>query len=358
MCGNSSGERQCSSSSPTPLDAPRSHSHLLITRPSKSRALECFVVEMSERSTHVAMLTLWFMQATLTDLAVTKRNTPSFAVCQRVLHCCHEIIFGDPPPQTVGPYSSTHLALSSRFSRRKVRQHGSPALIGMAMVLAAAPGIPSLVATAGEMAIEQGRVEAGNSLESAEDAASPAGYTLTPQDEDDQDVEFASPDDLEATPRSDSSPEPESSTTPPGPFTTRWPSHSVVAIRTSPALPLQMANIMPRSRASIDPLGQLDHAPMSVGPSPSQSSPSVAVIKRHRLGLYNSVDAAMHRYDLSTQMNLLRGHYCRSEVGTHRNARLSPSLLMGSPCRCNSFLPSRTLPTACSSFRGLPASAR
>lgn len=31
-------------------------SHLLVTRPSKSRALECFVVEISQRSTHVAML--------------------------------------------------------------------------------------------------------------------------------------------------------------------------------------------------------------------------------------------------------------------------------------------------------------
>lgn len=30
-------------------------SHLLVTRPSKSRSLECFVVSMSERSTHLAM---------------------------------------------------------------------------------------------------------------------------------------------------------------------------------------------------------------------------------------------------------------------------------------------------------------
>lgn len=31
-------------------------SHLLVTRPSKSRALECFVVETAQRSTHIAMM--------------------------------------------------------------------------------------------------------------------------------------------------------------------------------------------------------------------------------------------------------------------------------------------------------------
>jgi len=30
--------------------------HLLVTRPSKSRALECFVVEMAHKSTHIALL--------------------------------------------------------------------------------------------------------------------------------------------------------------------------------------------------------------------------------------------------------------------------------------------------------------
>jgi hypothetical protein len=31
-------------------------SHLLVTRPSKSRALECFVVEVAQKSTHIAMI--------------------------------------------------------------------------------------------------------------------------------------------------------------------------------------------------------------------------------------------------------------------------------------------------------------
>ena len=35
---------------------PQNYSHLLITRPSKSRALECFVVEIAQRSTHIAMI--------------------------------------------------------------------------------------------------------------------------------------------------------------------------------------------------------------------------------------------------------------------------------------------------------------
>lgn len=31
-------------------------SHLLVTKPSKSRALECFVIDVAQRSTHIAML--------------------------------------------------------------------------------------------------------------------------------------------------------------------------------------------------------------------------------------------------------------------------------------------------------------
>lgn len=40
---------------PRKLIITSSCSHLLITRPSKSRALECFVCETSERSTHIAL---------------------------------------------------------------------------------------------------------------------------------------------------------------------------------------------------------------------------------------------------------------------------------------------------------------
>lgn len=39
---------------------PPSYSHLLVTRPSKSRALEVFVVETAQRSTHIAMIVRLF----------------------------------------------------------------------------------------------------------------------------------------------------------------------------------------------------------------------------------------------------------------------------------------------------------
>lgn len=40
-------------------------SHLLVTRPSKSRALECFVVEIAHKSTHIAMLVRVVLLCTL-----------------------------------------------------------------------------------------------------------------------------------------------------------------------------------------------------------------------------------------------------------------------------------------------------
>ncbi|KAJ9095191.1 hypothetical protein QFC19_007646 [Naganishia cerealis] len=81
--------------------------HLLITRPTESNALECFVLERAEESTHSAMLTFWFMQTALKDLIAQRQSNPvAFQICQRVLHRCHEIIFGDPPEPSASPYRS------------------------------------------------------------------------------------------------------------------------------------------------------------------------------------------------------------------------------------------------------------
>ncbi|KAI0375002.1 kinase-like protein [Pilatotrama ljubarskyi] len=94
--------------------------HLLVTRPSRSKALESFVVEVAHRSTHIAMLTLWYMQAYLKDLSEPRSNPVSFLICQRVLHECHEIIFGDLPGQSSVPYSSLSLPSQLRHLRRKM----------------------------------------------------------------------------------------------------------------------------------------------------------------------------------------------------------------------------------------------
>ncbi|KAJ9121523.1 hypothetical protein QFC22_002141 [Naganishia vaughanmartiniae] len=189
--------------------------HLLITRPTESNALECFVLERAEESTHSAMLTFWFMQTALKDLITQRQSNPvAFQVCQRVLHRCHEIIFGDPPEQSgSSPYRSlpasprgsslnvgrtiagtlargggggkragllaaastpTSTATPSdarppnalrKYSnniratrtKRRINAHIPPALVGMGVILAGAPGMPALEGLTGQIALMQGR---------------------------------------------------------------------------------------------------------------------------------------------------------------------------------------------------------
>ena len=120
------------------------------------------------------------MQAALRDLVPTRKTNPRpFLICQRVLHRCHEIIFGDPPEPSRSPYRSlphsppTSTAalhpsssmqglwsgLDDESVRRppvRVKEHVLPALVGIGVVLAA-PGMKGLADLAGEWAVLQGR---------------------------------------------------------------------------------------------------------------------------------------------------------------------------------------------------------
>lgn len=262
------------------------------------------------------------MQATLNDLAKTRRNTQAFAICQHALHKCHEIIFGDLPPQASSPYSSLNLPLLSRFARKRVRPHVQPVLVGLGMILAGAPGMPALTPIMGEVAVEQGRVDdEGRDIKSFETAEDDLPQSIGGQLQqsptsatDDSDEDVNSSEHLPSAPplRAVDDHHTLVVAIPKTPLSRR---STITAAQTSPALPFQILDLR-RSRASEDPLGQLDQSPARSSQTPSQSSPSLTVTKRHRFGAYNSIDTIMQKYDLQAQMHLLRGHFCRSEVRT------------------------------------------
>ncbi|KAF8894630.1 hypothetical protein BD779DRAFT_1502166 [Infundibulicybe gibba] len=282
--------------------------HLLLTSPTKSRALECFVVDVAQRSSHIAMITLWFMQAALKDLSSARHDSQSFVICQRVLHRCHEIIFSDLPASTT-PYASLSVPFRWKSSRRKIRPHAEPVLIGIGIMLAGIPGLPRLTEAMGEVIIEQGRIdEDGHELKSLEPDSDETGLPQIPAQPEQPDAEDESGDDEELQndqPGTNVTPQGEQSVRKPGGLTRR---RTIGAAQTVPALPIYLREIR-RSRASEDPLGQLDSEHIT---APYQSSPSVSaapLAANPKVG-----DAFLAQFDHEFQTQFLRSHFCRSEV--------------------------------------------
>ncbi|SAL99253.1 hypothetical protein [Absidia glauca] len=128
--------------------------HLFITRPSDSVALECFLVDLCEKSTHMAIMTLWYLQAYVSDLSANP-NSPSFALCRRLLNKCQTIVFSDGQTEDLelaDAASSMNLGLSTH----KVHENALPALVGIGAMLTGI-GQPLMTKAAGQIAIAQGR---------------------------------------------------------------------------------------------------------------------------------------------------------------------------------------------------------
>lgn len=153
--------------------------HLLITKPSESRALECFILRRCNESVHVALLTLWYFQAALSDLS-SNPHTASFQICHRVFNQCQRILFEDPlstnnSVYALGSATSTNaagpshsnllrsglqslLVATTSFGRTKVSPHTPLAnIVGIGSVMASVPGMPRLASITGNIAIEQAR---------------------------------------------------------------------------------------------------------------------------------------------------------------------------------------------------------
>lgn len=261
------------------------------------------------------------MQATLNDLSQIQHRrgtskSESFAICQRVIHKCHDIIYGDPPEPSTGPYSGLQAKPRSRFGRKRVKPYAIPALVGMGTMLAGAPGMPALTPISGQVAIEQGRKEEEHQLSGVvreiEEGETRGSFSRSDSPvEDDDDAGY----DSSASRRSITASKPPKK---PAIFTQSTSSVQTVtaqAARTSPSL----ATHAPR--LSDDPFGQNDPpTPPSTRQSlpPVQSTPSIGLrpgLTRAGSLSYNMhQEALLKQYDTFGQSQLLRSHYCRGEV--------------------------------------------
>jgi len=240
------------------------------------------------------------MQASLKDLSADP-TSQSFQVCQRVLTQCHEIIFGDLPTPASAPYATLQVPFQSRFARRKVRPIFQPAVIGLAMVLAGAPGLPRLTPIMGQVAIEQGRaVEQGPEISGLERELSQESVAISNTANDDDDDE----DDVQPLLDSPQEEEP----VPDAGITKHSRRKTIGPSQTTPALP---AHLVAKQRLSYDPFDQEDPQPAN---SPSHSTPSLLPTRKHRSNAPSKAEVLLQRYDQQSQTHLLRSHFCRSEV--------------------------------------------
>ena len=256
------------------------------------------------------------MQASLKDFSSTNHTPESFLICQRTLHMCHELIFGDIPLPTTSAYPGLSSPSLPRFLRKKVKPHLHPALIGMSMVLASSPGLPSLTKAMGEVAIEQGRIDSqGSDVKSLErygdDLAQGRAASIYQRSAEDDEIDSPSGDVEDAGKSDRSAVSSEGTNVEKGAAGTRRQREATRAARTSPSLSLpRKEDRLPRF--SDDPLGQLDPG---LSPTVTRSVPSLPSIKQtHRSSSLNAPEILLNKYDFRSQIHLLRSHFCRSEV--------------------------------------------
>lgn len=184
----------------------------------------------------------------------------------------------------------------------------------MGVILAAAPAMPALADFTGQIALEQGRADDdGQELRSLRSIETDLVLVTAPKTADSSGID----DDMD--PETDSPPNEESglsqadnheSLRQDAPIILRR--RTVTAAQTVPALPLHLRTIR-RSRASEDPLGQLDYETLPA--APAQSSPALPATRTPpRFAAAKMADGLLEKYDLQAQTQLLRGHYCHSEV--------------------------------------------
>lgn len=281
------------------------------------------------------------MQSALRDLAPTRKTNPGpFLICQRILSRCHEIIFGDTPDPSHSPYGSFAASSSNSSKTRKTRQpkslrvnaHAGAALIGMGVMLAA-PGMSGLSDLAGAWAVRQGRRpmddDEGRARVEVDKSGGSDGRQLERQNgagdgEDDGD----SAGEEHASTSSPSQYQQQNTTS--SAVSANKHQHMARASTTVPNLyspptahqvssPNLSRSTTPQPKG-IDPFSQLPSAsPSSSTPSRHQPYHSVPELAQSNGRLIHTdrapaPEALLATYSIDTQRQLLRSHYCRSEI--------------------------------------------
>ncbi|KAJ1677318.1 Phosphatidylinositol 4-kinase pik1alpha (PI4-kinase)(PtdIns-4-kinase), partial [Spiromyces aspiralis] len=154
--------------------------HLLLTRPNESIALESLLLDLSIRSSHIAILFYWHLNAYFHDMKGNPR-TASFKLCQRTINQLQLILFVDDAPDLLcdspAPVRNAFMRFAQSTRSRlnnlastaldwrravsfqlapRVRENAVATLVGMSGVLAGF-GSPAIGQCMGALAIAQSR---------------------------------------------------------------------------------------------------------------------------------------------------------------------------------------------------------
>ncbi|KAI1433113.1 kinase-like domain-containing protein [Xylaria sp. CBS 124048] len=113
--------------------------HLIISVDNESMALEEFLLDLCEESVSAALLTFWFFQTYLRDLASTPQ-AQAFKTCRRVYNKVQHLVFGLPD-------TARH---------EKIQENVLPVTVLASFILASV-GLPRLSQWAGPLAVAQAR---------------------------------------------------------------------------------------------------------------------------------------------------------------------------------------------------------
>lgn len=289
------------------------------------------------------------MQAALRDLTPSRVLNPRpFLICQRVLHRCHEIIFGDPAEPSRSPYrslphspppSSALLDSTSQPFRMtsspdtavksptRVNPHVPPSLVGMGTILAATamPGVSDL---AGQWAVIQGRkcwdedTETRNRVEvdktgGADVPRQRPGHARQQSSTSGGEEEERPRRPLRSAPVHASMPHHPSATAPnlgsTPPFTPEL-SPRITTPQASPHVKGEDPfSQHPIGRTGTPPAGPSRHSPFSSVPEFSSNNGRSAM-RRLQMERTTPPENLLAAYSPDAQRQLLRSHYCKSQV--------------------------------------------
>ncbi|KAI9304177.1 kinase-like domain-containing protein, partial [Cunninghamella echinulata] len=150
--------------------------HLLITCPSINAVLEDTLIDLGKQSPHFAVMSIWYLQAYMTDWS-QQPSSPMYQACQRTLHKCQSVLLIDPDIELFQQKNSQDNEDEIDLSTVDSKNNSGAAMIGMGAILSSV--LPVISNHIGGLATLQGRIyNSSNNETTADTTTTPTATTM------------------------------------------------------------------------------------------------------------------------------------------------------------------------------------